>query len=182
MATNLASNRPPVSFYTDSPTFNTAGHTYAWPWLEVTEQKRIEMRHLISRKAVPLSQKSNARASSSLEKQMATHSSILAWRIPCTEEPGRLQSMGSQRGGYDWATNTHTHTYVLLLLLNHSVASDSLLPHGLQHARLPCPSLSPGVCSNYICILLVNLQCCVSVRCSTKWFIYVCVFSDSFPL
>ena len=30
-----------------------------------------------------------------LEKEMATHSSILAWRIPCTEEPGRLQSMGS---------------------------------------------------------------------------------------
>ena len=31
------------------------------------------------------------------EKGMATHSSILAWRIPCTEEPGRLQSMGLQR-------------------------------------------------------------------------------------
>ena len=31
-----------------------------------------------------------------LEKEMATHSSILAWRIPWTEEPGRLQSMGSQ--------------------------------------------------------------------------------------
>ena len=36
-----------------------------------------------------------------LEKGMATHSSILAWRIPWTEEPGRLQSMGSQRVGYD---------------------------------------------------------------------------------
>ena len=33
-----------------------------------------------------------------LEKGMATHSSILAWKIPWTEEPGRLQSMGSQRG------------------------------------------------------------------------------------
>ena len=33
-----------------------------------------------------------------LEKEMATHSSILAWRIPWTEEPGGLQSMGSQRG------------------------------------------------------------------------------------
>ena len=32
-----------------------------------------------------------------LEKEMATHSSILAWRIPWTEDPGRLQSMGSQR-------------------------------------------------------------------------------------
>ena len=36
-----------------------------------------------------------------LEKGMATHSSILAWRIPWTEEPGGLQSMGSQRAGHD---------------------------------------------------------------------------------
>ena len=36
-----------------------------------------------------------------LEKEMATQSSILAWRIPWTEEPGRLQSMGSQRVGHD---------------------------------------------------------------------------------
>ena len=36
-----------------------------------------------------------------LEKEMATHSSILAWRIPWTEEPGRLQSMGSHRVGHD---------------------------------------------------------------------------------
>ena len=35
-----------------------------------------------------------------LEKGMATHSNILAWRIPWTEEPGRLQSMGSQRAGH----------------------------------------------------------------------------------
>ena len=37
----------------------------------------------------------------SLEKGMATHSSILAWRIPWTEQPGRLQSMGWQRVGHD---------------------------------------------------------------------------------
>ena len=36
-----------------------------------------------------------------LEKEMATHSSILAWEIPWAEEPGRLQSMGSQRVGHD---------------------------------------------------------------------------------
>ena len=36
-----------------------------------------------------------------LEKEMATHSSVLAWRIPCTEEPGGLQSMGSKRVGHD---------------------------------------------------------------------------------
>ena len=37
----------------------------------------------------------------SLEEEMATHSSILAWRIPWTKQPGRLQSMGSQRVGHD---------------------------------------------------------------------------------
>ena len=37
----------------------------------------------------------------SLEKEMATHSSTLAWTIPWMEEPGRLQSMGSQRVGHD---------------------------------------------------------------------------------
>ena len=41
-----------------------------------------------------------------LEKGMETHSSILAWRIPWTEEPGGLQSRGLQRVGHDWVTNT----------------------------------------------------------------------------
>ena len=41
-----------------------------------------------------------------LEKEMVTHSSILAWKISWTKEPGGLQSMGSQRVGHDWATNT----------------------------------------------------------------------------
>ena len=40
-----------------------------------------------------------------LEKETATHSSILAWKIPRMEEPGRLQSMGSQRVRHDWATS-----------------------------------------------------------------------------
>ena len=42
-----------------------------------------------------------------LEKDMATHSSILVWRIPQTEEPGGLQSMGLQRVEHNWVTNTH---------------------------------------------------------------------------
>ena len=45
-----------------------------------------------------------------LEKGMAIHSSILAWRIPGTEEPGGLQSLGSQRVWHDWATNTFIST------------------------------------------------------------------------
>ena len=42
-----------------------------------------------------------------LEKEMATHSRTLAWKISWTEEPGGLQSMGSQRVGHSWATNTY---------------------------------------------------------------------------
>ena len=41
-----------------------------------------------------------------LEEGMATHSNILAWRIPWTEKPGGLQPMGSQRVRHDWVTNT----------------------------------------------------------------------------
>ena len=47
-----------------------------------------------------------------LEKEMATHSSILAWKIPWTEEPGRLQSMRSQRVRQDWATS-HSHSDII---------------------------------------------------------------------
>jgi len=49
----------------------------------------------------------------SLEKGTATNSSILAWRIQWTEEPDRPQSMGPQRVGHNWATNTHTATEYL---------------------------------------------------------------------
>ena len=45
-----------------------------------------------------------------LEESMATHSSILAWRIPWTEEPGRLQSMGSQRAEHNWGDLALAHT------------------------------------------------------------------------
>ena len=53
-----------------------------------------------------------------LEEEMATQSSIIAWKTPWTEEPGRLQSMGSQRVRHDWGhahmqtdRQTHTHTH-----------------------------------------------------------------------
>ena len=46
------------------------------------------------------------------EKAMATHSSTLAWKIPWTEEPGRLQSMGSLRVGHDWATSLLLFTFM----------------------------------------------------------------------
>ena len=47
-----------------------------------------------------------------MEKAMAPHSSTLAWKIPWTEEPGRLQSMGSRRVGHDWATSLSRFTFI----------------------------------------------------------------------
>ena len=164
---------------------------------------------------------------------MATHSSTLAWEIPWTEEPGGLQSMGSQRSQHDLAAkqskregngksvrNIHdlsenrgvvglqtgavlhsslyrnltgcchgNHQTLIVLvgvsfsvlmsysyraciirlkvswksnlslswaLFSCSVMSDSLRPRGLQHARLPCPSLSPGAYSDSC---LLNQRC-----------------------
>ena len=49
---------------------------------------------------------------SSSEKAMAPHSSTLAWKIPWTEEPGRLQSMGSQRVRHTWATSLSLFTFM----------------------------------------------------------------------
>ena len=63
-----------------------------------------------------------------LEKRMATHSNIVAWRIPWTEEPGRLQSSSVQ--------------------FSRSVMSNSLWLHGLQHARPPSPSPTPRAYSD----------------------------------
>ena len=54
------------------------------------------------------------------------------------------------------------YLYLSLLLLSHSVMSDSLWPHGLQHIRLPCPSLSPRVCSN---------------SCPLSWWCYITISS-----
>ena len=77
-----------------------------------------------------------------LEKEMATHSSTLAWKILGREEPGGLQSMGSQRVGYDWVTNTSLHFIVfitfsfstleiLLYCLLASIVAAEKIEHGL---------------------------------------------------
>ena len=86
------------------------------------------------------------------KKGMATHSSILAWRILWKEKPSGLQSMGSQRVRHDWATNTLTTFKKLIqfssVQFSRSVVSDSLQPHESQHARPPCPSPMAGVHSD----------------------------------
>ena len=69
-----------------------------------------------------------------LAKEMAIHSSVLAWRIPWTEKPSRLQSTGSQRVGHDWATSPHLTLIKYNLILTSHICKDcisqtwSLLP------------------------------------------------------
>ena len=55
-----------------------------------------------------------------LEEGMATHSSIPAWRIPWTEEAGRLQSIGSQRVRHEWSNLTHAHTHTHIYIYTHT--------------------------------------------------------------
>ena len=114
----------------------------------------------------------------SLEKEMATYCSTIAWKIPWTEEPGRLQSMGLQRVWHDWASLRAWSQGLIGYLKEFRFGPMAMESHpgegwknwinilgdhsklqlfscvrlfttsGLQHARLPCLSLSPGVCSN----------------------------------
>ena len=95
-----------------------------------------------------------------LEKEMATHSSILAWKMSLTEEPGGLQSMGSQRVGHHWATNTNqknksSNRKGQTQSISHSVMSDPATPWivacqaplsmGILQARIVgCHSLLQG--------------------------------------
>jgi len=85
-------------------------HGLPW-WLSGLKKKKI---------SVPMQeiQVSFLGGEDPLEKEMATYSSILAWKSPWTEEPGSLQSMGLQRVGHDGATehvctlvHTHPHTH-----------------------------------------------------------------------
>ena len=73
-----------------------------WKVQEVQQKKTVEKRpgHLLDVVGV------------TPEKAMAPHSSTLAWKIPWTEEPGRLQSMGSRRVGHDWATSLSLFTFM----------------------------------------------------------------------
>ena len=69
-----------------------------------------------------------------LEKEMATHCSILAWKISWTEESGGLQSMGLQRVGHDWVTNTYLLTYLYV----------SIFPGGSVGKKICLQGKRPG--------------------------------------
>ena len=87
-----------------------------------------------------------------LQKEMATHSSTLAWKIPWTEEPGGLQSMGSQRVEHDWATS-------LTLLLSVTAISDFWPPNmNLQLQSTGCCYPSPPLIAEELGECKVNKE------------------------
>ena len=76
----------------------------------------------------------------SLEKRMANHSSILAWRIPWTEERGGLQSIRSQRVRHDWTTSTHkTYKSVIVQVFRFCILYFFL--HQFSSVVQLCPTL-----------------------------------------
>ena len=76
-----------------------------------------------------------------LEKEMSTHSSTVAWKIPWTKECGRLQSMGWQRVGYHWAMSLTHSAYKLNIQGDNKQAWCTPFPIWNQ-SIVPCPVLS----------------------------------------
>ena len=114
-----------------------------------------------------------------LEKRMITHSSILAWRIPWTEKPSRLQFTGSQRVGHDWATSTSPSKrlvvfkmapfskllcyliYILILLIIWHISL--LYLSILHHLPIHLPfylSMSPFIHHVKVYLALIKCQIC----------------------
>ena len=87
----------------------------------------------------------------SLEKEMATHSSNLAWKIPWTEEPGRLHSIGSQRVGHDWETLLTRLVIAFLprskrLLISWLQSPSALILEPKKIKSLTVSTVSPSIC------------------------------------
>ena len=89
-----------------------------------------------------------------LKEGMATHSSILSWRIPWTEEPGGLQSMGLQRVGH-WS-NLAQHTHTIIYTFTYS----SFLPHNYYSFTVFNVTY---ICENFNCEILTNVYNCVTL-------------------
>ena len=92
----------------------------------------------------------------SLEKEIATHSSILAWRMPWTEEPGGLQSMEPQRVRHDWA-HTHVHIHVNMLWW--------LTEFQIFYSHLPAKCIGPLT----LWVTVTESISFTSVYCSIVW-------------
>ena len=86
-----------------------------------------------------------------LEKEMATHSSTLAWEIPWMEKPGRLQSTGSQRVGHDWATSLSLYTITIPWLFGRMDEKGHTESTEWHRQSLLLPSQLGGVWEAFLC-------------------------------
>ena len=95
---------------------------------------KVQLSFQSQRKAMPKNAQTTTQLHSShmLAKAMTPHSSTLAWKIPWTEEPGRLQSIGSRRVGHDWATS-----------LSHALEKEMATHSSVLAWRIPGPG-EPG--------------------------------------
>ena len=106
-----------------------------------------------------------------LEGEMATHSNIVAWRIPWTEEPGSLQSMGSQRVGHNWRDLACMYAFVLSRHVKISVSADSLLGATIN-ISLTCifpPSLQAPFLQMHGVAYVIRKICMCMVRLTFKF-------------
>ena len=102
-----------------------------------------------------------------LEKEMATHSSTVAWKIPWTEEPGRLQSMGSWRVGHDWETSLSlSNTFCSRVGMK--VESPKILKENKRFPRLDMPGMQSYYLSAFSSrvMLLFQYKCFHATACS----------------
>ena len=122
----------------------------------------------------------------SLEKEMATHSSILAWKIPWTEDPGRLQSMGCQRVEHDWATSLHftsystypggTHVWCILIT-DLTIEKKNNIKVSVKKFRLILQS-----CIELLWPISQHAGCLISPRgCYIPWFLFKIYWSLHLP-
>ena len=108
--------------------------------------------------------------SHALEKEMATHSRVLAWRIPGTGEPGGLPSMGSHRVGHDWrdlgaaavAWKIPLEPLIFLKSLSHSIVSLCFFPLITKEGFLISPCYSLELCIQMGISFLFSLAFCFS--------------------
>ena len=116
----------------------------------------------------------------SLEKEMATHSSIFAWKIPEREKPGRLQSIWSQRVWHNWSDSAHMHALAhsclptLLIIIFGDFKSNNVLAFGSQLPFLQWSQLLPHLSHSqgHVCYTVItnNYKCCHKLQLQTSHF------------
>ena len=132
-----------------------------------------------------------------LEKEMATHSSILAWKIPRLEEPGRLQSMGSQRAGHNWAISLSLLSFIVVgklglkqdlkavyrYILRFPFENSRLLANSISRDSSPNLFFSPLRANSCLCLSLFSalVQCRLLINIFSHprnghWYLLSCFF------